>query len=100
MPPLDWTNLRTIDGDQRTAFEKLCCQLARDTQPDQGTDFVVKGSGGDAGVECFWVMENGDELAWQAKFFLSAPTSNQWSQIDDSVKTALDKHPSTGTKLS
>jgi hypothetical protein len=48
----------------------------------------------DAGVECFWTLPNGDEWAWQAKFFLSPPDASQWRQIDDSIETALNKHPS------
>lgn len=47
----------------------------------------------DAGVECFWTFPNGDEWGWQAKFFLSPPNTNQWRQIDDSVETALNRHP-------
>ena len=38
-------------------------------------------------------MTNGDEWAWQAKFFRFSPGNSQWQQIDDSVKRALDKHP-------
>lgn len=89
---MDWSNLRTIDGSQHMAFEKICCQLASSNAPKNGKQFVVKGDGADAGVECFWILENEDEHAWQAKFFLSAPNSNQWSQIDNSVETALTKH--------
>ena len=47
----------------------------------------------DAGVECFYVFPNGKEWGWQAKFFSSAMTPAQWKQTDDSVRTALDKHP-------
>ena len=44
-------------------------------------------------VECYWKLPDGSEWGWQAKFFLSPPSSNQWAQIDESVKTALEKHP-------
>ena len=54
--------------------------------------FIRKGTP-DAGVECFWQTPSGDEYGWQAKFFVAPPTSSQWAQIDDSVKTALEKHP-------
>jgi len=38
-------------------------------------------------------LPNSDEWGWQAKFFLSTPKKNQWSQLDESVKIALEKHP-------
>ena len=46
----------------------------------------------DAGVEGYCVLSSGDEWGWQAKYFFSLGPS-QWAQIDDSVETALDKHP-------
>ncbi|MCD6239204.1 MAG: ATP-binding protein [Thermotogae bacterium] len=74
------------------AFEELCCQLAAYEQAPQGSIFIRKAAP-DAGVECFWKLPNGDEWGWQAKFFLSPPDSGQWSQLDESVKKALEKHP-------
>ena len=35
----------------------------------------------------------GDEWGWQAKYFLRAPDASQWSQIDESVRTALRSRP-------
>ncbi|MBL8164702.1 MAG: ATP-binding protein [Anaerolineae bacterium] len=90
---IDWTRLRTIEGSQQTAFEKLCCQLANDERPTTGSEFVVKGQGGDAGIECYWKLPDNQEYGWQAKFFVSPPNPSQWSQVDDSVKTALAAHP-------
>ena len=42
--------------------------------------------------ECFWTLPNGDEWAWQAKFF-SQMRAAQWQQLDESVQQALAKHP-------
>ena len=83
--------IRPLNGSQSKGFEELCAQLAR-LEPPEGADFERKGSP-DAGVECFSTLENGQEWGWQAKYFhtLGPP---QWRQIDDSVKTALTKHPS------
>lgn len=89
---LNWNNLRPWDGSQRSAFEELCCQLAGSEDMPNGAKFIRKGAP-DAGVECFWKLPNDYEHCWQAKYFLSPPDSNQWDQIDDSVKTALEKHP-------
>ena len=70
-------------------FEELCAQLARSEVADEA-EFISKGDP-DAGVECFAVYGDGSEWAWQAKYF-STLGSSQWSQIDGSVRTALEKH--------
>lgn len=88
---INWQNLRPWNGSQQTAFEELCCQLAAYEHVPQGSTFIRKGAP-DAGVECFWVLPNLDEKAWQAKFFLSSLESSQWKQLDESVETALAKH--------
>ena len=89
---VEWNKLQPRGGSQNTAFEMLVCQLAQyECVPDGGT-FVKKGAP-DAGVECYWQLPDGRELGWQAKFFTSSPTSQQWTQVDSSVKKALDKHP-------
>lgn len=91
MSHIEWKNLRTWNGSQHSAFEELCCQLARYENVPENSKFIRKGTP-DAGVECYWQLPNGDELAWQAKFFTFVPDSNQWKQVDESVKTALEKH--------
>ena len=90
--PLDWSKLRTLNGSQNDAFEELVCQLANGESVPEGSEFVRKGSP-DAGVECFWVYSTGEEYGWQAKFFTSQPSGQQWGQVDSSVSTALEKHP-------
>lgn len=92
MKSINWQNLRPWNGSQNTAFEELCCQIARYEQVPSGSAFIRKGAP-DAGVECFWKLPNGDEWGWQAKFFLSPPDVNQWQQVNDSIVTALRKHP-------
>lgn len=92
MTTINWQDLRPLDSSQDKAFEELCCQLAGYEQAPPGSSFVRKGSP-DAGVECYWKLPNGDEWGWQAKFFRLPPGTSQWRQLDDSVKTALEKHP-------
>ena len=87
---VDWRSIRPLNGARDKGFEELCSQLARSEIVD-GARFIRKGSP-DAGVECYAVNENGSESAWQAKYFLALGNS-QWSQIDESVGTALRKHP-------
>ncbi len=65
--------------------------MARRESVPEGSAFTRKGKP-DAGIECYWALRTGDEFGWQAKYFLSLD-STQWAQLDDSVKTALDKHP-------
>ena len=62
------------------------------TESPSRAKFIRKGSP-DAGVECFCVMPDGSEWGWQAKYFGTLGPS-QWSQLDESVKTALDRHSS------
>ena len=87
----DWKAIHPLNGSQASAFEELCAQLARAETPD-GAKFHRKGVP-DAGVECFCVLPDSGEWGWQAKYFSSPPANTQWQQLDDSVKTALDKHP-------
>lgn len=89
---IHWAKLRSWNGSQQHAFEELCVQLAASENSSPDARFFRKGTP-DAGVECFWQLANGDEWAWQAKFFLTSPAQSQWQQINDSVKTALQKHP-------
>lgn len=87
---LDWNEIRPLKGSQANGFEELCAQLARAESPD-GTKFERKGTP-DAGVECYCVLPDGSEWGWQAKYFRTLGTP-QWSQLDQSVKKSLDKHP-------
>ena len=73
----------------------MCCQLAAYEQAPQGSKFIRKGAP-DAGIECYWILSNGDEWGWQAKFFSDPyhpPGDTQWREIDGSVETALNNHP-------
>lgn len=88
---INWKHIRTLNGAQSEGFEEFCTQLARRESIANGSVFTRKGKP-DAGIECYWTLPTGDELAWQSKYFLSLDNA-QWSQLDESVRTALDKHP-------
>ena len=88
---INWKHIRTLNGAQSEGFEEFCTQLARRESVVTGSAFTRKGKP-DAGIQCYWTLPTGDELGWQAKYFLSLDNA-QWSQLDDSVRTALDKHP-------
>lgn len=90
---IDFSDIREYGGSKQNGFEELVCQIAHIEKPVGSKRFVRKeGSGGDAGVECFWVLDDGREYAWQAKYFTKALTSSQWTQINESVETAINKH--------
>lgn len=89
---IDWNALRIWDGSQQTAFEELCCQLARHEDIPERLNFIRKGTP-DAGVECYWKLKNEDEWAWQSKFFTKPPEATQWKELDESIGTVLKKHP-------
>ena len=94
MQNIDFSQIRSHGGSQNKGFEKLVCQLAHLSKPENAKEFISKdGAGGDAGVECYWKLRDGSEHAWQAKYFLKPLGSSQWSQISKSVKSALNKHP-------
>ena len=90
---LDFTKLRSETGGLRSAFEGLVCQLGRRHPPDGAARFVsIDGSGGDGGIESYWIKTDGSELGYQAKFHLRSGEID-WEKIDKSVSAALASHP-------
>ncbi len=89
---ISWANLRSFNGSQNIAFEELCCQLARYEDVPDNSEYFRLGTP-DGGVECYWRLPDGSEIAWQAKFFLNTPKKNQWKQIEKSIKRSLQTHP-------
>ncbi len=91
MYSVNWNNIRPLNGSQNAGFEELCTQLARLETP--GNAKFTRTGNPDAGVEGYCVLPSGDEWGWQAKYFFSLGDS-QLDQIEGSVRTALNKHPS------
>lgn len=92
MLPIRFTAIRVLGTSQQEAFEELVCQLARNEKILKARQFTRKGKP-DAGVECIWEMTDKSEWGWQAKYFTQALGDIQWRELDQSVKTAIDKHP-------
>ena len=88
---MNWNNIISLDGSQNNAFEELVCQLA-DLNFSESGKFIKVGNP-DGGVECYIIKKNGDEIGFQAKYFLSTPQKAQFDQLDSSIKTAHKKHP-------
>jgi hypothetical protein len=91
-PGIDFRKIRSHKGSQDHAFEELCCQLASLEARESESQFFRKGTGADAGVECYVRRRGGAEIAWQAKWFFTFAAS-QLQQLDKSISTALEKHP-------
>ena len=84
---VNWHNIR----DKEKGFEDLCAQLAY-SENLPNAKFVPLNRKKDGGTECFWEFRDGSRWGWQAKYFVNSFGRDQWRQIDDSVKRALDKH--------
>ena len=92
LPEINFKNIRPVEGNQHAGFEDLCCQLASLEPLSSGEAFHPKGLGGDAGVECYRRRADGTEVGWQAKYLFSWNASLA-TQLDNSIRTALEKHP-------
>ncbi len=92
LPDVNFENIRPFDGSCHAGFEEMCCQLASLESAPSGGAFYRKGRGGDAGVECYVRRGDGTEVGWQAKYFFEWSDSLK-AQLDNSIRTALDKHP-------
>jgi len=88
---IEWNTLRAFNGDVKNGFEELVCQLARAEQILNKSKFIRVGAP-DGGVEAYCILSDNTEYGWQAKFFTSMGDS-QWTQLDESFKTAFAKHP-------
>lgn len=66
-------------------------QLFRSTFPSMPKFYRVDDAGGDGGVEDIAFRADGKKIGLQAKFFSKLGRA-QWSQINKSVKTALQSH--------
>jgi len=92
MNNFNWTNIISLNNSQNDAFEELLCQLAKKEPIENKKEFIKVGNP-DGGVECYVILNNNEEIGFQAKWFLSTPQDTQWNQIEKSFKTALEKHP-------
>ena len=87
---INWNNIRLINHSQEDGFEELVCQIARKEKPEDGKRFVQLGIK-DGGLECFWELNNGKIIGWQAKYFTD-DLESKWSQIRKSVKDACENY--------
>lgn len=89
---INWNNIRPLNNSRNDGFEELVCQLAGKEKIVGQKKFQRIGRP-DGGKECFWLFENGDVYAWQAKYFITSFSNTQWTEINDSVISVIDNHP-------
>ena len=90
---MDYSKIIGKDDGQRLSFEELVCQLARRDRPESAKEFRrIEGSGGDGGIESYWLLQEGSEIGYQAKYYLRSREVD-WGKIDESVEQALKSHP-------
>ncbi|WP_434110100.1 hypothetical protein [Paraburkholderia caffeinilytica] len=91
---LDLTKVRMAKGSQAAGFEELCVHLADAICQEPVRDRQrVHGAGGDGGVEAIVITESGRRIGIQSKYFRDNLASTQWTQIKESVRQAMLKHP-------
>ena len=85
---IDFNNINVYDGRKENSFEEFVCQLANEeTIPNSKRFFRLANP--DGGIECYWELNNGDKIGWQAKYFLK---DINWGNIKTSLETSLKKH--------
>jgi len=88
---INWNNIRPLNNSLNDGFEELVCQLAGKEKIKDQQKFWRMGKP-DAGKECYWELEDNGLIMWQAKYFTTSLNTTQWTQINESVKTAIDNH--------
>ena len=93
MPPqINFREIRQHAGSQDRGFEELCYQLVPSIEGLASDVKLIRHGNPDGGVEFRAVFPNGEVWAWQAKYLFSLK-SGGFSQLDKSVKRALDSEP-------
>lgn len=91
MNNIDFSNIRPVNGTFNDGFEEFICQLARKEDLEGAVRFVRNGKP-DGGVECYWILDDGSLVFWQAKYFLRSFDNAQFQQINDSVNSAFSNY--------
>ncbi len=91
---MDWSNFKLHGDAPQRAFESLTGILferwCHREYPSQVSQVIFNGSGGDGGVEAYALLNNGDIIGLQAKWFRDPLDSSQINQIKKSLKTATE----------
>ncbi|WP_434043942.1 MULTISPECIES: hypothetical protein [Sorangium] len=94
---LDWSRFERGSIGPERAFEAFVAQLfERMIRREHGPDvreYVLKGAGGDGGVEAFARLRDGKVIGLQAKWFTENLDASRVAKIRASIDTALERFP-------
>ena len=95
---MDWTKFNNHGESNNHAFEVMCNLLfeawCKQTYREKIVQFsFVNGDGGDGGVEAYCVLEDGNVVGVQSKWFPMKIEDSQIRQIESSIQTAKKVRP-------
>ena len=95
---MDWTKFNTHGQSFNDAFEVMCNILFEGWCKNEYKDTLkyfsfVNGKGGDGGVEAYGLLDSGEVIGVQSKWFPNKMDDSQFNQIKNSFKTALKVRP-------
>ena len=99
---MDWTKFNNHGESNNDAFEVMCNLLfeawCKQTYREKIVQFsFVNGDGGDGGVEAYCVLEDGNVVGVQSKWFPMKIEDSQIRQIESSIQTAKKVRPQIST---
>lgn len=99
---MDWTKFNNHGESNNHAFEVMCNLLfeawCKQTYREKIVQFsFVNGDGGDGGVEAYCVLEDGNVVGVQSKWFPMKIEDSQIRQIESSIQTAKKVRPQIST---
>jgi hypothetical protein len=95
MASIDFQRIRSTPKSRNDSFEALAVHLFKVScpVPTNSIFYSLRGDGGDGGVEGYFVTPTDSKFGVQAKYFFKLGTS-ELRQISDSLRAALENHPS------
>lgn len=95
---MDWNKFNTHGDSCNHAFEIMCNIIFKDwCEAEYGKCLkyfsFINGNGGDGGIEAYGLLDTGDIIAIQTKWFPNLLKSEQFEQIEKSFKTAIGIRP-------
>lgn len=99
---MDWTKFNNHGESNNHAFEVMCNLLfeawCKQTYKEKIVQFsFVNGDGGDGGVEAYCVLDDGNVVGVQSKWFPMKIEDSQIRQIESSIQTAKKVRPKIST---
>ena len=95
---MDWTKFSNHGESNNHAFEVMCNLLFENWCHEEYGESIerfsfVNGSGGDGGVEAFCILDSGEIIGVQSKWFPDKVGDSQITQIKNSFETAMKIRP-------